>query len=261
MVGFALRDEGSAIVPAFVVITALVGVAARFGREPLIVSRDGAMAFAVASGLPILEGREIAFFLGALAVTLMARLVDHLLFGALPALPPPPLRPAPPSRAHWNAFAISYTAASTLAFVVGRGFDAVHAVWVVTTTLVVMQPDARASMTRILERVGGTIVGVAVAWAMSGLAAGGALPLVVAIVVVAAAVPHYVTTRYWLHTALSTVLVFIAYELALLGTDGLNGLFAERVEDMLLGSLAAVLGTLGFVVWWRLRDAVGDAKA
>ena len=45
--------------------------------------------------------------------------------------------------------------------------DPIHIIWVVATTLVVMQPDARASYRRDVERIAGTFAGVLVAWVIT----------------------------------------------------------------------------------------------
>jgi uncharacterized membrane protein YccC len=50
-------------------------------------------------------------------------------------------------------FALGFAAAATAALWPGRPLDPVHIIWVVTTTLIVMQGDARASYRRIVERI------------------------------------------------------------------------------------------------------------
>jgi hypothetical protein len=51
---------------------------------------------------------------------------------------------------------------------IGQALDPTHTIWVVATTLVVMQADARLSYRRIVERIAGTFAGVAAAWVITG---------------------------------------------------------------------------------------------
>jgi uncharacterized membrane protein YccC len=65
-------------------------------------------------------------------------------------------------------------------------------------------------------------------------------------VAVAAFVPHYVRKRYWLHTALIALLVLLAYDLATAagsGDDNMSVLFIERLADVSLGAILALIGT------------------
>ena len=130
--------------------------------------------------------------------------------------------------------------------------------WVVITTLVVMQPDDRSNYRRILERIIGTLAGVAVAFVLTQFVR--AEPLVfAALVVTAAALPHHIPVRYWLHTAAIALLVMLIYDLAsrVAGDFGAlsPGLFKERVVDVLVGCLLALVGTeLGFSLG-RPREA------
>jgi len=87
-----------------------------------------------------------------------------------------------------------------------------HPIWVVTTALVVMQQDARASYRHIVERVAGTFAGVLAAWLITiGFHS---VPVICAcILLVAPLIPHHLANRYWLHTALIALLVLLAYDL------------------------------------------------
>jgi uncharacterized membrane protein YccC len=112
----------------------------------------------------------------------------------------------------------------------------------VVTTLVVMQPDARASYRRIVERVVGTFLGVVAAWVITMLLHS-ALVLCIVIVLLAPLIPHHLAHRYWLHTALIALMVLLAYDLTLLGTRDIAALLTERLEDILLGCAIALFGT------------------
>jgi uncharacterized membrane protein YccC len=240
--GHWLRDIPVIFWPAFVLITFAVGLAARAGREPLLTCRDGAVAFAVAAGIPTIEIHEVWYVAGALLLNAAARSIDHLLAGPLP-LAAPGLRPQmPPGHGGWLRFALAYAAAATTSLWIGLWLDPIHTIWIVTTTLLVMQPDARASFRRILERIGGTIAGIAAAWAITMLTHS-PVAICAAILVVAPLIPHHLAERYWLHTGLIALMILLAYDLIVLNAGGIQGLLGERLQDMLIGCGLAAAGT------------------
>jgi len=122
--------------------------------------------------------------------------------------------------------------------------------------LVVMQPDARASYRRIVERVAGTFASEVGAWLIAMLFHSAAV-ICGAILAVAALVPHHLQHRYWLHTALIALMVLLAYDLTLLGSHGIANLLTERLEDLLLGCAIALVGTAAAFP----REAVADFDA
>ena len=62
--------------------------------------------------------------------------------------------------------------------------------------------------------------------------------------ILAAFLPHHLQHRYWLHTALITLLILFAYGLVGLNLTEMYELFTERLEDVPLGSGLAVTGTV-----------------
>lgn len=241
-VGHLLRDAEVAFWATFVLATFAVGLATRGGREPLIAGRDGAMAFVVAAGIPSISAAEIAFGLGAVALCAVLRTLDQLLFGPLPPVPAGPAPQAPSGHGGWIRYALAYAGAAVAALWIGMTLDPTRAVWVVTTTLLVMQPDARASYRRIVQRITGTFAGVLAAWAITA-GVHSAVLVCAAVLVVAPFVPHHIGSRYWLHTALIALVILLAYDLASLDTGGIEDLLTERLKDMLLGCAIAVVGT------------------
>jgi len=239
-VGYALRSHTALLWPAFIVITFAVGMAAPAGREWLLAGRHTAMAFVVAVAIPSFTLLEVYYLLGVVALAGASRTVDYLLAGKLPRQPAPLLQ-LPTGRAGLLRFAVAFAGAATAALWLGETLDPIHTIWVVTTTLVVMQPDARASYRRIVERIAGTFVGVFAAWLIT--VGSHSVPVIcVCILVVAPLIPHHLANRYWLHTALIALLVLLAYYLAELDM-GIAKLLPERVVDMLLGCAMALAGT------------------
>lgn len=210
------------------------------GKAPTLAARFGAMALVVTSGAPAFLPVEAAFAGGTLALVVLSRIADHLLAGPLPQQPGRPRRV--PSGG-WNRFALAYAAAATASLVLGVAIDPGRALWVVVTTLVVMQPDARASYVLIVQRIAGTVIGVTAAY---GIASVLRSPWAIGSVLLAVSplIPHHLHQRYWLHTALIALLILLAYDLAASDPRILHGLFTERLEDVLLGSGLALIGTV-----------------
>ena len=148
----------------------------------------------------------------------------------------------PPSgHGGWLRYALAFAGAATAALWIGQALDPTHTIWVVATTLVVMQADARLSYRRIVERIAGTFAGVVAAWAITGSQS---IALISAcVLVVAPLIPHHLASRYWLHTALIALIILLAYDLAEFDSQSISKLLFERVIDMLLGCAIALVGT------------------
>ncbi len=241
LAGYVSRSSASILWPIFIAITLIVGIAARGGREPLLAGRHAAMAFTLAAVAPSFSAPEFFYLLGVVAVNAVARALDHTLFGPLPLQGGGRLQ-VPSGHWHWLRFAFAFSGAATAALLIGRTSDPVHTIWVVTTTLVVMQPDARASYRRIVERIAGTFAGVVAAWALTAVFHSVGV-ICAAILIVAPLIPHHLAKRYWLHTALIALMVLLAYDLTELDSQGISALLVERTKDMLLGCAMALVGT------------------
>jgi Fusaric acid resistance protein-like len=261
IVGYLCRDSVPALWAVFIAITLSVGMAARSGREALLTGRHCAMAFTVTSALPAFPTYLIWYLVGVLVLTAAARVIDHMLAGPLPLQPSVPLQ-MPAGQSGWLRFALAFCGAAVASMWIGRTLDPIHAIWVVTTALVVMLPDERASYRRIFERVAGTFAGVVAAWIITMLFHS-AVIICIAILVIAPLIPHHVAHRYWLHTALIALLVLLAYDLTLLNSHGIGNLLSERLEDILLGCAMGLVGTVaGFPreAAAGFDDLIGDGR-
>jgi hypothetical protein len=241
LVGWLCRDSAAALWAVFVAITLSVGMAARSGREPLLAGRHGAMAFTVAATIPEFQTYQLWYLLGAFALNAVSRTIDHLLAGPCPMQPAAQLQ-VPSAQAGWFRFALAFSGAAVVALWIGKTLDPVHTIWVVVTTIVVMQPDARASYRRIIERVLGTFIGV-IAASLITMLFHSAIVICIVIILIAPLIPHHLAYRYWLHTALIALMVLLAYDLTVLSVRGMAGVLTERLEDILLGCAIALFGT------------------
>jgi hypothetical protein len=224
----------------FAALTFAVGMLNSRGKAAVLSARFASIALVVTAGAPEFHLTEVWYAAGVLATVVVARLIDHALFG--------PLKQqrggtgAVPSGG-WTRFSLAYAAAAIVSLRIGIEVDPTRALWLVITTLLVMQPDARASYVRIVHRIAGTVLGVVAAYAITTvitspwLIAGCAL-------LIAPFIPHHIQYRYWLHTALIALLVLLAYKLATLDPRVLHGLFTERLEDVVLGGVIGMLATM-----------------
>ena len=124
----------------------------------------------------------------------------------------------------------------------GQGF------WILLTTLFVCQPNYGATRTRLLQRIGGTLVGLVAGWALITLFP---QPLLQAFLAVIAGVGFFATrsSHYTLATAAITLLVLFCF--SQIG-DGYQ-LIWPRLFDTLLGSLIAGLAVFFILPDWQGR--------
>jgi hypothetical protein len=239
--GYFARNHAALLVPFFVGLTLGIGLAPLTGRMLPLTGRHAAMAFTVAAALPVTFNLPQAGYLfGVFLLAAAARTVDYLIAGPLPRQPAVPLQP-PSGHGGWLRYALAFAGAATAALWIGQALDPTHTIWVVATTLVVMQADARFSYRRIVERIAGTFAGVAAAWVITGSQS---IALIsVCVLVVAPLIPHHLANRYWLHTALIALMILLAYDLAEFDSESISKLLFERVIDMLLGCAIALVGT------------------
>ncbi|YBV94618.1 FUSC family protein (plasmid) [Phyllobacteriaceae bacterium JZ32] len=226
---------------AFAIMAFAAGLLYHIGKAQAMAMRLAAMAMVVSVGITGADPHEIAFAIGGAVLVALTRLTDHWIFGPLAQLRSPASAISPTNGGRIR-FALAYGLAAVTGLWIGVELDPPHALWVVVTTMLVMQPDAHSSYVRVVERTVGTFAGVMGAWLIVRLFGPPAL-LCVAIIILALLTPHHFARRYWLHTTIITALILIAYDLAEFGSTRVQGLFIERVQDMLVGSSLAVIAT------------------
>jgi hypothetical protein len=199
LAGLLLRGFPWPIWPLFALACFATGQFNRIGKAPVMGARLSAMALVVTSGTPELSLEILWYVVLAFAVTVVVRLADHALFG--PMSPQAAVSRNAPAGG-WTRFATAYTAAAVASLWLGVTLDPSRALWVVVTTLMVMQSDARTSYVRIVQRTAGTVVGVVIAYVVT-IWLNGAWPIAAAVLLIAPLIPHHVQQRYWLHTARS----------------------------------------------------------
>jgi YccS/YhfK family integral membrane protein len=146
-----------------------------------------------------------------------------------------------------HAIRLSVALAAGYALMLSAGDQ--HGFWILLTIVFVCQPQYGATLTRLVQRIAGTVLGLVVGWAQLRL-----FPelLVQSAFSVAAGVLFFVTRqrRYLLATAAITSLVLLSFNQ--LG-DG-YGLIAPRLLDTLAGSLIAGLAVWLVLPSWQSRQ-------
>ena len=120
--------------------------------------------------------------------------------------------------------------------------------WILLTTIFVCRPNYGATRARLVERIVGTILGLATSWILFEL-----FPelWVQALIAVAAGVAYFATrtTHYKLSTAFITLMVLFCFNQI---GDGYN-LFLPRLTDTLIGSAIAGLAVFLILPDWQGR--------
>ncbi|MBV8840270.1 MAG: FUSC family protein [Alphaproteobacteria bacterium] len=241
--GHWLIDYPPAFWVLFVTAVFAAGWLNAFGKGPHMGVRFGAIALGIISGTSGITPDLVLVPLAAAALTLLVRIVDHVLNGPMP--PPEGFRPpGKPSRHRdWARFSLAYAAAAVIGLWIGVRYGATRAIWVTVAPLVVMQPEAQASYRRVIEFVIGTAIGVAVAFALTWIVQSTAV-LCLIVLLLAALIPGQFPQRFWLQTAMIATMVLTAYRFAVNDINVVRPLIVERLEDIAIGCVLAVLGTI-----------------
>jgi len=206
--------------------------------HPLLVSaRDGAIALVSVASLPSPDFSLALMLLCSAAVAACTRVVGHYFFPeAEVVLPKPPERE--PLNG-WNVprFCVAYALATGAGMILGQARGLSHPAWVVTTILLVMQPDPRSSFTRIVQRAVGTMLGVGAA-ALTIFVLQTQLPIFLAVLFIACLLPHGATRNYSIQSAFIAWLVLVLYDFAAKAKID-PALLTERIGDVLWGCLLA----------------------
>jgi YccS/YhfK family integral membrane protein len=120
--------------------------------------------------------------------------------------------------------------------------------WILLTIVFVCQPQYGATLTRLMERIGGTVFGLLIGWALLRLFPE---PLAQAGFVILAAVLFFMfrSTRYTLATTGITIFVLMSFNQV---GDG-YGLIVPRLLDTLAGSLIAAVSVWLVLPCWNSR--------
>ncbi|WP_375740971.1 YccS family putative transporter [Pseudomonas boanensis] len=141
-----------------------------------------------------------------------------------------------------------------MALALSAGYGVLHLIhptqgyWILLTTVFVCQPNFGATRRKLVQRIAGTLIGLALGWALFDLFPNALAQSVFAVI---AGVVFFATraTRYTLATAAITLLVLFCFNQ--IGDS--YGLFLPRLVDTLLGSLIAGLAVIFILPDWQGR--------
>lgn len=135
-----------------------------------------------------------------------------------------------------------------------------HGIWIPLTVLIVLQPQLGATLSKAVQRIGGTLLGAAIA-ALLVFLFRGTMALDVAVLVCLFLTLFLFRNRYWLAVAFLTPLIILLLDLI---THQPWTEIVSRVGDTLAGAVLALLA--GYALWpsWEARwlpgqiaDAIG----
>ncbi|MDR3461962.1 MAG: FUSC family protein [Beijerinckiaceae bacterium] len=154
-------------------------------------------------------------------------------------------------------FSIAYGTAAASALGIGLISGQSRPYWITITTLLVMQPDRRANMVRVIQRFVGTILGVLLAFAIVKAVPDAMRPTVLLGLALGLPFlwPFGFDRNYGFGVALLSLWILLLIDLASPPSDIVVPLFFARLSDTAIGCAVALCGSL-FV--FETRDAQGE---
>jgi hypothetical protein len=213
------------------------------GKGPHFAVRFGAIAFAVTTSLLQLAPEAEWYWAGTVALVFIAKLIDQLANGPLPAGPPWP-GSISADRSYWIRFGLAYASAATAGLWIGVQAGSVRAVWIAAIVLVMMLPDLRVTYTRIFEGMIGTLLAVLLVLAVTSF--GHAPAWLAGVILLLAFVLPSQLPRFWLFSGLIAAIVLLAWDIASLDPTVQPGLLWERFIDTVIAAILVMTTTLLF---------------
>jgi uncharacterized membrane protein YccC len=146
------------------------------------------------------------------------------------------------------SFALRFAIALVVAVATERALAIPHGYWVAMTTLLLLRPDFQDTYTRSLGRLGGTLLGAALATGFAHVAVPG--PVVLAALTALFAFFSYACLRlnYGVFSFFLTGYVILLLTLAGLAE---REVASERIESTLIGGVFALAAHIAFYRWRR----------
>ncbi|WP_187360028.1 FUSC family protein [Chitinolyticbacter meiyuanensis] len=215
------------------------------------IFRFALLAFLLYAFVPAPPAEALAFAAVGIAVGLVAVGVDSLFWPrALPRQHPGLANSvrqiARGETAGWR-HAVGYAATCCFALWLALDLHSARPAWVAAATLFAIRPDGPDSLRRLFQTAFGTLVGVAGAWLLAHLTPH-PLMLLIGVLALAFYRPLAMVHNVWLHSATLTAFILLLFEIALLPAGGTAGaaILRERLNDVMLGSLVALVGVALF---------------
>ncbi|WP_255988013.1 FUSC family protein [Chitinolyticbacter albus] len=143
--------------------------------------------------------------------------------------------------------ALGYAVTCCAALWLALDLHSVRPAWVAAATVFAIRPDGPDSLRRLFQTAFGTLVGVAGAWLLAHLTPHPAM-LLLWVLLLAFYRPLAMVHNMWLHSAALTAFILLLFDIALQPGGAAAGaaLLRERLNDVMLGSLVALIGVALF---------------
>lgn len=143
-------------------------------------------------------------------------------------------------------FSIAYGTAAVCALGIGLIWGQTRPYWITITTLAVMQPDRRANMVRVIQRLTGTLLGVICAFGVVHSVPGSVLPglLLIAVLALPFLWPFGFERNYGFGMAILSLWILLLIDSALPPGELAVPLFFARLSDTAIGCAMALAGSL-----------------
>ncbi len=218
----------------------LYGLSSRWGVHTAISMAPISLAFIMAERIPIIESASmmenaLITALAALGATLWSIPVGWFMGTKIPH---PALKPLSPVRARYFAIVMAVVTGTAMWFVVY--FDWKHGgAWFLLTLFVVIQPRMHATWVKALERALGTILGFAIAYAISTVITAEWLLYLAGVICLGTAAAMYISPKrsYWQYATFLTpaIVILEGTSSSIVTTD------LQRLRFTLLGVLVALV--------------------
>lgn len=204
--------------------------------------RFGALALVTTASMPGLSWDVAGMVVFSALLSTATRILSHKITPEAEPVLPLAMRRELPSGAVAVRYCLCFAGATMAGLILGEMLGVLRPVWIATTVLIVMQPDARTSYFRIAQRILGTGVGVLLAMAAINQFHSIVLLLFV-VLALASLVPHGSSRNYWIHSALVSCLILVLYDFAAIGQGFDARLLVERMRDVCLGAALSFVAT------------------
>jgi hypothetical protein len=208
------------------------------------IPRYAIVCFVAAAYLPIGQPKTLIPVAAATAFAMIAVCIDHSIRHGVRS--PRVARANEAVIYPGPRFSIAYGTAAVSALGIGLISGQSRPYWVTITTLLVMQPDRRANMVRVIQRLIGTILGVVLAFALVRAVPGAAQPALLLGLALSLPFlwPFGFDRNYGLGVALLSLWILLLIDLALPPADIVVPLFFARLSDTAIGCAVALGGSL-----------------
>jgi hypothetical protein len=244
---FQLKEYSAEFFILLLVTTFFAGWAQGSGKLLEGAARNTALALIVVSQLPHIDLTLQLFLVGSAVLSLLARIADNALQPQSIDLSVTPINENFISAMNGSNAGLRYATVYSICIVsgllLGLALNTSKAYWVAVTIMMTMRPDADLNFVRSLQRIVGTIIGVAIAalvvlyvhdvWLIAGI-----------ILLIGLALPHGFPMNYGLHCSLIALFVLLLYNLVTLQYGGDSNLLRERIYDVMMGCCIALVGNM-----------------